>query len=173
VQSQGNEMLLLDYLRDRVSPNLHATLESYQMYSNMSTLVVCVIIDEFEREVYSLESVEGYGSEEFDAIMAKVCEKYGGDDFIKEEVGNMYTYWRQVATNNPVYYISYAVSGAAAINIYAELCEDRAAGREMYRAVVEDVSENDTFLTALEKAGIPSPFSTESTEKIISTVWGE
>lgn len=173
VQSQGNEMLLLDYMRDRVSPNLHKTLESYQMYSNMSTIVACVIIDEFEREVYALDSVEGFGSEEFDAIMANVCERYGGADFVKETVGNMYNYWRQVATNNPVYYISYGVSVTSAINIYAELCEDRASGREMYRAVVEDVGEDDTFLTALEKAGISSPFSSETTEKIISVVWGE
>ncbi len=173
VQSQGNEMLLLDYMRDRVSPNLHTLLESYFMYSNMSTIVACAIIDEFEREVYALDSVEGYGSEEFDAIMDRVCERYGGADFVRENVGNMKSYWRQVATNNPVYYISYGVSMTAAITIYAELCEDRDAGREMYRAVVEDVSEDDTFLTALQKAGITSPFAPETTEKIIAVVWGE
>lgn len=173
VQSQGNEMLLLDYLRDRISPNLHAALESYQMYSNMYAIIMSVIIDEFERVVYSLDSVEGYGSREFDAIMRQVCEKYGGEDFITEELGSPYTYWRQVATNSPVYYISYAVSAVAAISLYAEAKADRATGREMYRVIIEDVTGEDTFLTALEKAGLPSPFDPETAEKIVLTVWGE
>ncbi len=171
VQSQGNEMMLLDYMRDRVSPELHEVLENYSMYSNISTIISCVIIDEFEREVYSLESVEGYGSAEFDAIMSRVCQKYGGDGFIGSNIGNLYNYWRQVATNNPVYYISYAVSMTSAINIYAELDADRDNGREIYRAVVENVSDEDTFLTALEKAGLSSPFAPETTQKIISVVW--
>ena len=173
VQSQGNEMLLLDYLRERVSPNLHSAIESYQMYSAMSSIVVSVLIDEFERAVYSLDSVEGFGSEEFDAIMKQVCENYGGDDFIKEDVGNLYTYWRQVATNNPVYYISYALSAVEAINLYAEVEADRAAGREMYRVIIEEVTEDDTFLTALAKAGLSSPFDAETIDNVRVTVWGE
>ena len=173
VQSQGNEMLLLDYMRDHISPKLYRTIESYYAYSNMSTIVACVLIDEFEREVYALPSVEGYGSEEFDAIMTSVCERYGGADFVAEEIGDLYDYWRQVATNNPVYYISYAVSATSAINIYAELMVDRASGREMYRAVVEDVSDNDTFLSALEKAGIASPFSEDTAKNLMSVLLGK
>ncbi len=170
VQSQGNEMLLLNYIGDDMSATLRGSVEEYMLFSNITTLISCAIIDEFEREVYALESVEGYGSEEFDAIMTKVCEKYGGVEFIEQYMGDMYDYWRQVATNNPVYYISYATSLTAALNIYAELQTDRAAGREMYRILVEDVEETDTFLTALEKAGLASPFTQESADKILAII---
>ena len=173
VQSQGNEMLLLDYMKDHTSPTLHNALESYYMYSNMATIIASSIIDEFEREVYALDSVEGYGSIEFDAIMTRVCEKYGGARFVSETLGDMNNYWRQVATNNPVYYNSDAVSATSALNIYAELSSNRETGREMYRAVVEDVSDRDTFLTAIAKAGIPSPFVSETTDRIIALVWGK
>ncbi len=173
VQSQGNEMLLLDYMKGCTSPTLHNALEGYYMYSYMATIIASSIIDEFEREVYALDSVEGYGSAEFDAIMTNVCEKYGGAAFVSNTLGDMNEYWRQVATNNPVYYISYAVSAVSALNIYAELSSDRDAGREMYRAVVEDVLEDDTFLTAITRAGISSPFDAETTEKIIELVWGK
>ena len=105
--------------------------------------------------------------------MAGVCEKYGGSEFISQNMGDMNDYWRQVATNNPVYYISYAVSMTSALTIYAEVEEDRAAGREMYRAVVEEVSEDDTFLTGIAKAGISSPFDPKTTERIIAVVFGE
>ena len=172
VQSQGNEMLLLNYMKGNVSLSVYKAMKSYQMYSSMSTIVSSVIIDEFERAVYSLDSVEGFGSEEFDAIMSQVCEKFGGEKYVREQVGDVFNYWRQVATNNPVYYISYAVSATAAINICAELDVDTDSGREMYRAVVEDVSEEDTFLTALAKAGIASPFTDASTEKILATMLG-
>ncbi len=170
VQSQGNEMLLLNYLADDMPYSMRSGIEKYIMYSNFTTIISCCIIDEFERAVYALDSVDGYGSKEFDEIMTKVCEKYGGVAFIEENMGDMYGYWRQVATNNPVYYISYAVSLTSAMNIYAELKTDRAAGREMYRILVEEVSEDDTFLSALKKAGLPSPFSDECTDKIVSTL---
>ncbi len=172
VQSQGNEMLLLDYLKGNLPPTLYMTIKNYTMYSNITTIISCVIIDEFEREVYALDSVEGFKSADFDAIMTKVCEKYGGVEFIEENMGDMYGYWRQVATNNPVYYISYAVSLTSAMNIYAKLGEDRAAGREMYRIIVEDVEYEEEYLSALSKAGLPSPFDIESTDQIVKTIWG-
>jgi hypothetical protein len=46
------------------------------------------------------------------------------------------------------------------------------AGCEAYRILVEEVTEEDTYLTMLKKAGLPSPFDTEATEQVISVVWG-
>ncbi len=173
VQSQGNEMLLLDYLKEKMNAKLYNTLKSYIMLSNLTTIISCVIIDEFEREVYSLESVDGFKSADFDAIMDKVCEKYGGKNWVNNNIGDMYDYWRQVATNNPVYYISYGISVTSAMNLYSVVKKDRAAGHEAYRVLVEEVTDDDTYLTALEKAGLPSPFEAEATEQVISAIWGK
>lgn len=48
-QSRGNEMLLTDHTRDCVSPNPNEPLESYQVYSRMSTIVARVISTSFVR----------------------------------------------------------------------------------------------------------------------------
>lgn len=166
-QSQGNEMLLLNYLSGNMPSGAYATVRAYTLYLYMVETLVCVIVDEFEREVYSLESVEGYTSEDFDAIMDKVCEKYGGKDFIENNITDIDYYWRMVATNNPVYYISYAVSMTASLNILAVADEDTEAGREVYRKLIEEVDGDTTFLAAMELAGLSSPFERETHEKII------
>ncbi len=173
VQSQANELLLLDYLKEEVPSSAYSALKSYCMYMDITEIIISVLVDEFEREVYALESVEGYGSAEFDAIMAKVCEKYGGIEFVEETITDINYYWRMVATNNPVYYISYAVSNTAALNIFSITTADRAAGREAYRQIVEEIGEDDTFVTALHKAGLSSPFENESIEELIYAVFGK
>ena len=169
-QSQGNEMLLLDYLGDNMLNSAYKTVRGYKLYVYMAETIVCVIIDEFEREVYSLESVEGYTSKDFDAIMAKVCEKYGGQAFIEENITDMDYYWRLVATNNPLYYISYAVSMTEALNILTAVEQNTDTGREIYRKLIEDVEDDTTFLEAMEMVGLSSPFEKETYEQIIATM---
>lgn len=172
-QSQGNEMLFLAFVKPYMSAPVFRCVEASTMYQYVAMSIVCVIIDEFEREVYSLESVEGYGSKEFDAVMAKVCEKYGGVSYINGNITNINSYWRQVATNNPVYYISYATSMIAALNIYSVAKEDQAAAREIYRILVEESTEEDTLLTASAKAGLSSPFEEETIKAIIEGILGK
>ncbi len=169
-QSQGNEMLLLEFLKREMPFGTYNALVSYTSAVYFTQIIACVIIDEFEREVYALESVEGYGTKEFDAIMTKVCEKFGGAAFVSGNLGDMYGYWRQVATNNPVYYISYAVSMTAALNIYSETVADRATGREIYRVLVEEVKEEDGFLKAVTGAGLTSPFTEETFTSILDSI---
>ena len=173
VQSQANEMLLLVFMSDYMSEDTYNALVSYQMYNYIMQIGVCTMIDEFERAVYSLESVEGFGSEEFDAIMASVCEKYGGIELVSHYYTDMNMYWRQVATNNPVYYISYSVSMIEALNIFSLAQEDSDAAREIYRALVEDVDYYETLLTAAQKIGLSSPFDEQTFIDIINAVLGE
>ncbi len=169
-QSQGNEMLLLEFMSGKMGFSAYNMLLTYNTVNYMSQIIACIIIDDFEREVYALESVEGYTSADFDAIMDKVCEKFGGAEYVANNLGDMYGYWRQVATNNPVYYISYAVSMTEALNIYAEAKQDRAAGREIYRVLVEDVTDEDGFLGAVTKAGLSSPFAEETFVNILTAL---
>ncbi len=173
VQSQTNELLLLDYLKDQMSQDAYELLKYNSMLNDIANIIICCIIDEFEREVYALDSVEGFKSADFDAIMEKVCVKYGGIDNINANLTDVNYYWRMVATNNPVYYISYAVSNTAALNIYSVTCDDRNAGRELYRVIVEEVTNTDTFLSALNAAGIASPFTDEAIDNIIYSIYGD
>jgi oligoendopeptidase F len=132
--------------------------------------IVCVLIDEFEREVYALESVEGYTSEDFDAIMDGVCSKYVSLDYLNQNIVDINQYWRLTATNSPVYYISYAVSMTEALCIFSAAEEDREAGRELYRMLIEEVDENDGFLEAIDKIGLASPFDEKTLQDILAAL---
>ena len=171
-QSQTNELLLLKYLEGEMSEGTYETLKSYTLYNFVLQSVICVIIDEFEQRVYALDSVEGYGSAEFDAIMAEVCEGYGGIDYITENITDPNAYWRAVATNSPVYYISYATSMVESLNIYAIADKDEAAGREVYRKLVEEVTEEMGFKDAMAHIGLTSPFDIETFRAINNILSG-
>ena len=169
-QSQSNELLLLKFLEGEFSADIYEVIKGYTMYNFAVQSVVCVIIDEFERAVYDLESVEGYTSEDFDAIMAEVCMKYGGVEMLSQNVVDINQYWRQVATNSPVYYISYAVSMVASLSLYTTAVEDEAAAREIYRILIEETEENETFMSAVERSGLDDPFLPETLNKIMQVM---
>ena len=169
-QSQSNELLLLKFLEGELNSDVYEVIRGYTMYNFAVQSVVCVIIDEFERAVYDLESVEGYTSADFDAIMEEVCVRYGGVEMLSMNVVDINEYWRQVATNSPVYYISYAVSMVASLSLFAEAEEDEAAAREIYRILIEETEENETFMSAVERSGLANPFEKETFEQLIGVV---
>lgn len=160
--SQGNEFLFLNYCSNKMDSSVFSVVEAYQLVNAYYIIIMATIIDEFEQTVYSLDSVEGYTSEDFDAIMSEVCKKYGGDLYVSNVYADPFNYWRQVCVTNPVYYISYAVSSVAALEIAALVAEDKDAAFTAYTTLVEGVTEEDGFLKALEKAGLTTPFDEET-----------
>jgi oligoendopeptidase F len=102
--------------------------------------------------------------------MSDVCEPYGGADWVSSKIADPFNYWRQVAISNPVYYISYAVSAAASVEIFAMAEEDQEAAYAAYRTLAEGVTEEDGFLNALKKAGIYTPFEEEAFKLIRATM---
>ena len=164
--SQGNEFLFLNFCSDKMPASVYDVVEGYQVVNACYIIIMATIIDEFEQKVYSLDSVEGFTSADFDAIMTEVCKKYGGASYIKDNISDPYNYWRQVCITSPVYYISYAVSSVAALEIAALAANDTDAAYTAYTTLVEGVEEKDGFLGALEIAGLGSPFEEETYEKI-------
>ncbi len=169
-QSQANEMLFLAYVKKDLASDIYAAVRGYTLYNFVIQSIVCVLIDEFEREVYALESVEGYTSEDFDAIMEKVCSKYVSVEYLNQNIVDINQYWRLTATNSAVYYISYAVSMTEALCIFSAVEEDSEAGRELYRMLIEEIDENDGFLEAVNKIGLASPFEGETFEDILAAL---
>ena len=169
-QSQSNELLFLKYLESKMSDEVYGVIKGYNMYNFAVMAVVCVIIDEFEQRVYALESTEGYISADFDAIMADICQKYGGVDYLNENIVDINNYWRSVATNNPVYYISYAVSIVSSLSLFATAEEDEAAAREIYRILIEETEEDESFMSAVERSGLASPFDAETFAKLMPVI---
>jgi len=156
--SQGNEFLFVKYCEDSLDKEVYRAIKSDQMGGTYTTILASTIIDAFEQRVYSLDSVEGMTSADFDQIMAEVCEPFGNAGSITDFT----VYWRLVAVSNPVYYISYAVSAVAALEICALAEEDYASALTAYNALVEGITPEDGFLGALEKAGLTSPFEEQT-----------
>ena len=169
--SQGNEYLFLNYIKDELNSDAYKCVRAYQLVNACYVMIMATIIDEFEQEVYALESVEGMTSADFDAIMTKVCEKYGGAEWVSSKLADPYSYWRLVAISNPVYYISYAISAVSATEIFyvaEEIGQEEAYA--VYTTLVEGVTYEDGFIGALKKAGLGSPFDEETYEKINVTL---
>lgn len=162
--SQGNEFLFLDFCSDYLATNVYNTVKAEQIWSSCITIVMSAMVDEFEQRVYELDSVEGMTTRDFDNIMSEVCNEYGaGATWMNDNlVTNAYSYWRLVAVDNPVYYVSYSVSGVAALTLYAEVEENEEVAYAAYTKLVEGVTSEDGFLGALEKANISNPFEEET-----------
>lgn len=173
MHSQTNEMLLLAHLSSVLPENVYRALRNYRMLDFLSVILLATIVDEFEETVYSLDDTDGFESEDFDAIMEAVCANYGGYHALRNTLTDMKAYWRLVVMQSPVYYISYATSGSAAIE-FLRLAElDEADARERYRKLIEETSSEDCFLGALAKAGMESPFEEYFLLGIRRTMVGE
>lgn len=157
-QSQGNEWLFVDYLKTNMTEDLYQALVEYKLSTDIGYIICFVMIDEFEEKVYSGERAGNLSMEEYDAIMAEVAEAYGGLEFIQENILDIQSYWKQVVLESPVYYVSYAVSGIAAINLYTEAQANQAAARECYRKLMEEPVEDEGFLVNIQNAGLTGPF---------------
>lgn len=166
VQSQGNEWLFMSFMKDEMLSKLYNTVVDYKLYSDMNTILISVIVDEFEERVYTHPDVASLTSDDLDAIMEDVCESYGGIEFLDEAVTEVQSYWRLVVVEQPVYYISYAVSAIAAIDIYTEAEEDYAEAVEIYCSLIENMDADDGFLGNLEKVGLDGPFEEDVYKKL-------
>ena len=163
IHSQANEFLLMTFMKQYMDEDIYETLTNYNVYNTVAMSLVCVAIDDFEQAVYSIENIDEYTYEDFNAIMASVNAKYGG---APNKVTNMNEYWLSVCPNSPVYYISYATSSIAALSIYSMAQEDEALARETYRKLIEEIEEEDGFKTVMDKIGLNSPFVEETFKKI-------
>ena len=157
-QSQGNEWLFLRYLEGEMSQKIYAALVDYRMYSDLAQILICVLVDEFEEQVYTHENIASLTSDDLDAIMESVCENYGGIDFVSVSATDIQSYWRMVVVEQPVYYISYAVSALAAMDLYTVACEDYDLAIEKYRMLNEEADPEKGFLGNITAAGIAGPF---------------
>ena len=162
IQSQANEFLFLNYVSAEIPRHIYSVIKDYTLYNTVAMILVCVIIDEFEQRVYSLESVEGFTMVDFERIMNEVCDAYGGTKYINDNITDINAYWQIVCPNSPVYYISYATSSMSALNIYTIECKNKGEGREVYRKLVEELGEDAKFKTALASIGLGDPFSEET-----------
>ena len=167
VQSQGNEWLMIVYAGEELDDEVYQCYLDYRIVNDVVTILLSVLIDEFEQRVYTAEGVEDFTTEDFERIMAEVCEDYGGIDVITEEIADVQDYWRRVVLENPVYYISYAMSMVPSLDLYFCAAEDWDEAVEIYQKVTWDIEPDATFLGILDEAGLASPFEDDLFMKLL------
>ena len=173
IHSQGNEMLLLEFLSGEIDQSSFKCLELSKLLTILSTTFISTIVDEFEYYVYTNSSaMQSYTSADFDAKMNEICQNYGGIEFVNS-IGNGFNindYWRKVVVEHPVYYLSYATSGIASVSLYLEADASRSEARKIYTKLVEQKSDSLGFVGCLVSAGLSSPFTSETFEDIKSFI---
>lgn len=167
LHSQGNEWLMMVYSKNLMSAELYEVMCAYKLFESLGTILVGVMIDEFEELVYTNATSLLGNVEQLDGFMAEVCNRYGGEEFIKNYVTDMSLYWKYVVIESPVYYISYSISAISALALYSEAIEDYEGALEIYQSLAAGDLIEDAFLANLEKAGLASPFD-ENVYKAIS-----
>ncbi len=171
VQSQGNEWLMISCMQEQLKANAYTCYLDYRMLDDMGTILVSLIVDEFEERVYTAQGVENFTTADFDRIMEEVCQSYGGYDFLRENLTDVQAYWRMVAVEQPVYYVSYAVSLIPSMDLYFTACDDWDQALDIYLGMTRDLEADTTFLEALESAGLASPFD-ERVYMVIAGLYG-
>ncbi len=165
-QSQGNEWLFTAFLKDQLPEGTYKAYVSYKLYEVIAGTLVQLAVDAFEKAVYSHPDVENLTQADFELIMAEVAQAYGGIQFFNDNITDLQSYWKMVVVESPVYYISYAVSSMAALNIYTLATENREEATNVYCRLAENDDYEDGFLAIINDAGLPGPFREDVYEDI-------
>lgn len=145
--SQAMELLSLEYAEDGETLTEVKLADAFCSYIEQAALAA------FELAMYDLPEEQVTG-ESLLNLYERICIEYGLD------AGVYWEPWELVSTlhfySNPLYVISYVVSGDAALQIYELETQTPGAGRDLFLESLD--TEQSYFLAFLEEAGLESPF---------------
>ena len=161
IHSNGLEALYTNYY-DEIFGDISNYAYSFTLMELMVNVVDGAIYDEFQREVYENPDMT---LDEINQLFADLQEEYG-NPYAEED---MYT-WAAVPHNfeSPMYYISYAASGLAALQIWALSIEDYDGAVSIWESIVSADASGIGYLELLENAGLDSFLDDGVAESICS-----
>lgn len=156
VQSQGMEVLFIP-LFDEIYGKSSDAVTNFEIYNLVDSVVVGFLIGEFEYK--ALMQADELTSEEIIELYNDIMGNYA-DDFPFYYVSHIFEV--------PGYYIGYAVSALAALEIYNVSCDDPSAALEMYENIAKiPVNSKDVrFKESLEKCGFDNLLTEEHITKL-------
>jgi oligoendopeptidase F len=177
--SQGQEMLFMSYVNDFIDGTALRLIKTYHRLTTLQTIILATQVDCFEQAIY-LNHYEGPGAatimadgkitaNEYDAVYAGLSEYLG-----IEKAYRVDEYWRYVTVSSPCYYISYAISGVNALQIYASAQKnglDAAKDSYLKLFTYTDVDPNMTTEEVLLYAGLSSYLDEDTFTLIQSIRW--
>ena len=149
IHSNGLEALYTNYYSE-IFGNYYNYAYSFTLMELMVNVVDGAIYDEFQRTIYENPDMT---LDEINELYASLQEEYGNP----YAASSMYN-WVLVPHNfeNPMYYISYGVSGLAAIQIWALSVEDYDSAVEVWEDIVSTDASGIGYLELLEECGLKS-----------------
>lgn len=153
IHSNGLEVLFTAFYDEIYTSGAEAAT-----FIELGNQLLCVIegciYDEFQRQVYANPDMT---LDEINKLFCSICEEYG-----VYELQDVDYYWMYVAHNyeSPLYYISYAASSMAALQIWQLAQEDFQSGVDVYMAILRKDAYGDGYLTVVEDCGL-TPFTQE------------
>ena len=171
VHSQANEMLFYKYLTttDVYSEGATKAFLAYKTYMMIGAVIEGYLINELEKWTYT-EDMSTYADANtfYNALVAKwaeICCAVGLDDYAEA------TDWVNIVLlNYQGYYISYATSAIASLEVYAYACEDWDKAVTAYKFLYSPHEATDTFTSVLEKAGLKSIFDEDAFKMIADAI---
>ena len=147
LQSQGMEVMFLQFYDDLFGTSAQV-LRGETLLNLVYSVVTGAMYDEFQQRVYLEPELS---EERLLDIFREVYESYGF------EIYDGYEYeWADVIHNfqQPLYYISYAVSAIPALELYVQLVESPNEAMDTYLRVA-GMSDEEYYLTdALRETGL-------------------
>ena len=148
-QSQGDEMLMLAWLKDYLSQKVGSDNVVYevvyleQMFNMMAIAMLATAVDEFEEAVYtgSWGDYTQIAPSQYDALFKDIMKQYGIEKTLNS------AYWRYVVIEAPCYYISYSMSALPSMGIYVKAMQEGFdVAKESYFKLFT-FSDNQAFTT--------------------------
>lgn len=163
--SQGNEMMLLNFLMEQdVNPDIKDYVISDEIMGFLQIIVLAAAVDVFEQAIYTntytlanSSSIMADGEitkNEYESLFQGVLSSFG--------VGQLFNtdYWKYVCCHSACYYISYSVSALESLQFFFEYQDNGyAAAQEKYYKLYDYVTlkkEDQTYLDVLKYVGIPT-----------------
>lgn len=148
IHSTGMEALSTGWYEDIYGEDANLARIRF-LDSALYTVFSGCLFDEFQRVVYADPSLT---PEQISQTFVTIARSYGLRSFGKE----FSHYWMQVNHNfeSPFYYISYAVSMLASLQIYEMAENDWAAAADFYNDLVSLGAYDYTYCELLEKVGL-------------------
>ena len=147
LQSQGMEVMFLQFY-DELFDGSADPLRARTLLNLVYSVVTGAMYDEFQQKIYAEPDLT---KDRLLGIFREVYESYGFEPY------DGYEYeWTQVIHNfqQPLYYISYAVSAIPALELYVRSIESANDAMDTYLRVAS-MSDEDYFLTdALRETGL-------------------
>lgn len=161
IHSNGLEVLYSHYYDDIFGDG--ASMAEYGLLGEqLNSVVEGCVYDEFQRRVYEAENIT---LEDVNRIYSEVCVEYGQYDEVYED-----SWWVFVGHNfdSPMYYISYAASAIAALQIWEMSRSDYDAAVDVWLSVVREGAYDRGYMEVLSDCGLQS-FADEGTVETVVT----